>query len=115
MLLIEYLKYIADEQKISYEEVYNRCIGKENNEAYFDIKMKDGEIYNGCMILKESNEVLLVDWIGEGELKFIAIRRNEINRIGFSNPDVIDIYLDALDVNNDGLIDLVELDENDLL
>lgn len=115
MLLVEYLKYIADEQKISYEEVYQRCIGKENNEAYFDIKMKDGEIYNGCMILKESDEVLLVDWIGEGELKFIAIKRSEIIRIGFSNPDVIDIYLDALDVNNDGLIDLVELEKEDLL
>ena len=114
MLLVEYLKYIADEQELSYEEVYDRCIGKDS-EAYFDIKMKDGEIYNGCMILKESDEVLLVDWIGEGELKFIAIRRNEINRIGFSNPDVIDIYLDALDVNNDGLIDLVKLEENDLL
>ena len=114
MLLIEYLKYIADEQSLSYEEVYDRCIGIDS-EAYFDIKMKDGEIYNGCMILKESEEVLLVDWIGEGELKFIAIRRDEINRIGFSNPDVIDIYLDALDVNNDGLVDLVKLEENDLL
>ena len=115
MLLVEYLKYIADEQSLSYEEVYDRCIGKENNEAYFDIKMKDGEIYNACMILKESDECILCDWIGSGELKFIAIRRDEINRIGFSNPDVINIYLDALDVNNDGLIDLVELDKNDLL
>ena len=115
MLLIEYLKYIADEQKLSYEEVYDRCIGKENNEAYFDIQMRNGEIYNGCMILKESEEALLVDWIGEGELKFIAIKRSEIIRIGFSNPDIIDIYLDSLAENNDDLIDLVELDENDLL
>ena len=67
------------------------------------------------LILKESDECILCDWIGEGELKFIAIRRDEINRIGFSNPDVIDIYLDALDVNNDGLVDLVKLEENDLL
>ena len=114
MILVEYLKYIADEQKLSYEEVYDRCIGR-NSEAYFDIKMRNGEIYNGCMILKESDEVLLVDWIGEGELKFIAIKRDEINRIGFSDPNVIEIYLNALDVNNDGLIDLVELEENDLL
>lgn len=114
MLLIEYLKYIADEQSLSYEEVYERCIGRDS-EAYFDINMKNGKLYNCCMILKESDESLLVDWIGGGELKFIAIRRDEISSIGFSNPDIIDIYLDALDVNNDGLIDLVELDENDLL
>ena len=114
MLLIEYMNYIADEQGLNYEEVYDRCIGRDS-EAYFDIKMKDGEIYNGCMILKESDEVLLVDWIGEGELKFIAIKRSEIIRIGFSNPDIIDIYLDSLAENNDDLIDLVELDENDLL
>ena len=37
MLLIEYLKYIADEQSLSYEEVYDRCIGIDS-EAYFDIK-----------------------------------------------------------------------------
>ena len=113
MLLIEYMNYIADEQGLNYEEVYDRCIGRDS-EAYFDIKMRNGEIYNGCMILKESDEVLLVDWIGEGELKFIAIKRSEIIRIGFSNPDIIDIYLDSLAENNDDLIDLVELEENDL-
>ena len=115
MLLIEYLKYIADEQSLSFEEVYDRCIGKENNEAYFDIQMRNGELFNCCMILKESEDALLCDYIGSGELKFIAIRRDEISRIGFSNPDVIDIYLDALDENNEGLIDLVKLEEEDLL
>ena len=114
LLLIEYMQYIADEQELSYEEVYDRCIGRDS-EAYFDIKMIDRAVYNGCKILKESEDCILCDWIGEGEVKFIALRRSEINRIGFSNPERIDIYLDALAENNDGLIDLVSLDENDLL
>lgn len=113
MLLIEYMNYIADEQGLNYEEVYDRCIGRDS-EAYFDIKMRNGEIYNGCMILKESEDCILCDWIGEGEVKFIALRRSEINRIGFSSPNNIDIYLDSLADNNDGLIDLVKLEENDL-